>query len=102
VTTRSRDPNFPDVPTVAEAVLPDYELTTWTVMVGPKDLPDDVAEAISRAANAALSEPRVRERLESTGTTPVADSTPASARAFLDREFALYQTIVQRIGLKLD
>jgi tripartite-type tricarboxylate transporter receptor subunit TctC len=102
VTTRQRDPNFPDVPTVAEAVLPDYELTTWTVMVGPKDMPDDIAEALSKAANAALAEPRVRERLESTGTTPVPDSTPASTRAFLDREFALYQNIVQRIGLKLD
>lgn len=102
VTTRQRDPNFPDVPTVAEAVLPDYELTTWTVMVGPKDMPDDIADALSKAANAALAEPRVRERLESTGTTPVPDSTPASTRAFLDREFALYQNIVQRIGLKLD
>jgi tripartite-type tricarboxylate transporter receptor subunit TctC len=102
VTTRQRDPNFPDVPTVAESVLPDYELTTWTVMVGPKDLPDDLAQALSKAANTALAEPRVRERLESTGTTPVPDSTPATTRAFLDREFALYQNIVQRIGLKLD
>jgi hypothetical protein len=49
-----------------------------------------------------LAKPRVRERLESTGTTPVLDSTPASTRAFLDREFALYQNIVRRIGLKLD
>lgn len=102
VTTRQRDPNFPDVPTVAEAMLPDYELTTWTVMVGPKDMPENIAEALSKAANTALAEPRVRERLESTGTTPVLDSTPASTRAFLDREFALYQNIVQRIGLKLD
>jgi tripartite-type tricarboxylate transporter receptor subunit TctC len=102
VTTRQRDPNFPDVPTVAEAVLPDYELTTWTVMVGPKDMPDDIADALSKAANAALAEPRVRERLESTGTTPMLDSTPASTRAFLEREFALYRNIVQRIGLKLE
>jgi tripartite-type tricarboxylate transporter receptor subunit TctC len=102
VTTRTRDPNFPDVPTVAEAVLPDYELTTWTVMVGPKDLPDDVAQALSKAANAALAEPRVRERLESTGTTPMLDSTPASTRAFLDREFMLYSRIIERIGLRLD
>jgi tripartite-type tricarboxylate transporter receptor subunit TctC len=102
VTTRQRDPNFPDVPTVAEAGLPDYELTTWTVMVGPKDMPDDIADALSKAANAALAEPRVRERLESTGTTPMLDSTPASTRAFLEREFALYRNIVQRIGLKLE
>ncbi|MFC7736546.1 Bug family tripartite tricarboxylate transporter substrate binding protein [Roseomonas sp. GCM10028921] len=102
VTTRQRDPNFPDVPTVAEAALPDYELTTWTAMVGPKDMPEDVTAALSKAANAALSEPRVRERLESTGTTPMADSTPASTRAFLNREYDLYARVVERIGLRLD
>ena len=102
VTTRRRDPNFPDVPTVAEAALPEYELTTWTAMVGPKDMPEDVTAALSKAANAALSEPRVRERLESTGTTPMADSTPASTRAFLDREYDLYARVVERIGLRLD
>jgi tripartite-type tricarboxylate transporter receptor subunit TctC len=102
VSTRARDPNFPEVPTIAEAALPDYELTTWTVMVGPKGVPGEVAAAISRAANAALAEPRVRERLESTGTVPVADSTPESTRAFLAAEFGRYQAIVRRIGLRLE
>jgi tripartite-type tricarboxylate transporter receptor subunit TctC len=102
VTTPQRDPNFANVPTVAEVALPEYELTTWTVMAGPKDMPDEIANALSRAANAALSEPRVRERLETTGTTPRTDSTPASTREFLDREFALYSRIVERIGLRLE
>ena len=44
----------------------------------------------------------MRERLESTGTTPMADSTPASTRAFLDREYDLYARVVERIGLRLD
>ena len=102
VTTAAREPNFPDVPTVGEGALPGYELTTWTVMAGPRGMPAEVTEALSVAANKALSEPRVRERLESTGTVPVADSTPASTRAFLDREFERYKAIAQRIGLKLD
>ena len=102
VSTAGREPNFPDVPTIGEAALPGYELTTWTVMAGPRGMAPEVAEALSRAANAALGEARVRERLESTGTVPVADSTPASTRAFLDREFERYRGIAQRIGLRLE
>ena len=102
VSTARRDPNFPDVPTVAEAALPAYEMASWTVLVGPAGMPDDVTTAISAAASRAIAEPGVRSRLESTGTLPEAESTPASTRAFLDRQFALYTEIVQRIGLRLE
>ena len=102
VSTRERDPNFPDVPTVAEAGLPQYEVASWTVLVGPAGMPPEVTEAIGRAAARALTEPGVRTRLEATGTLPEKDSTPAGTRAFLDRQFGLYQEIVRRIGLRLD
>jgi tripartite-type tricarboxylate transporter receptor subunit TctC len=92
VTTRQLDPNFPDVPTVAEAVLPDYELTTWTVMAGPKDMPDDIAAAQQSRQYGTRQAARPRAAGESTGTTPVLDCTPASTRAFQDHEFALHKT----------
>ncbi|WP_431284678.1 Bug family tripartite tricarboxylate transporter substrate binding protein [Humitalea sp. 24SJ18S-53] len=102
VSTRARDPNFPDVPTIAQAALPAYEMASWTVLVGPAGLPPEVTEALGVAAARALNEPALRARLESTGTLPESESSPAATRAFLDREFALYQGIVQRIGLRLD
>jgi tripartite-type tricarboxylate transporter receptor subunit TctC len=102
VTTAARDPNFPDIPTIAEAGVPGYELSTWTAMVGPKDLPGEVVTALNRAANAALSEPAVRERLSSSGTNPRNDSTPESTRAFLAAEFARFKAVVDRTGLRLE
>ncbi|MDQ1079777.1 tripartite tricarboxylate transporter substrate binding protein [Pseudoroseomonas cervicalis] len=102
VTTRARDRNFPDVPTLAEAGVAEYELSTWTALVGPKDMPADIAAALNRAANAALREPAVRERLSSSGTDPRDDSTPDSTRAFLTEEFAWFQAVVARTGLQID
>lgn len=102
VTTETRDAGFPDVPTLAEAGVPDYALSTWTVMVGPKGMPPEVAAALNKAANAALSEPVLRERLSTSGTDPRNDSTLESTTAFLGQEFDRFKTVVQRTGLKLD
>ena len=102
VSTRTRDPNFPDVPTIAEAALPDYEVASWTVLVGPAGMPVEVTEALGRAAAQVLNEPNVRSRLEATGTIPETKSSPEATRAFMDRQFGLYQGIVQRIGLRMD
>jgi tripartite-type tricarboxylate transporter receptor subunit TctC len=102
VSTRTRDPNFPDAPTIAEAALPDYEVASWTVLVGPAGMPADVTEALGRAAAQVLNEPNVRSRLEATGTIPETNSSPEATRAFMDRQFGLYQGIVQRIGLRMD
>jgi tripartite-type tricarboxylate transporter receptor subunit TctC len=102
VSTRERDPNFPDIPTIAQAGVPEYEAASWTAMVGPAGMPAAIVSAIGRAAAQALNEPNVRTRLETTGTIPERNSTPDGTRAFLDRQFALYQSIVQRIGLRLE
>lgn len=102
VTTRTRDPNFPDVPTLVEAGVPGYELSTWTVMAAPKGVPEDVAQALNRAANAALSEPALRERLSTSGTDPRNDSTLETTRAFLREEFARFRKVVEQTGLRLD
>ena len=102
VSTRTRDPNFPDVPTIAEAALPDYEVASWTVLVGPARMPADAMAALGRAAAQVLNEPNVRSRLEATGTIPETNSSPDATRAFMDRQLGLYQGIVQRIGLRMD
>ena len=50
VTTRERDPNFPNVPTIAEAGVPGYEMASWTVLAGPAGMPPEIVEALGRAA----------------------------------------------------
>ncbi|TDH59208.1 tripartite tricarboxylate transporter substrate binding protein [Dankookia rubra] len=102
VSTAKRDPNFPDVPTIAEAGVPGYEMASWTVLAGPAGMPPEIVEAIGRAASRAIADPAVRSRLEATGTVPELDSSPAMTRAFLDQQFEFYREVVQRIGLRLE
>jgi tripartite-type tricarboxylate transporter receptor subunit TctC len=101
VTTRARDHNFPEVPTLTEGALPGFELTTWSALVGPKGLPADITQALSRAANAGFADPAARARLETVGVDPVTDSTPDSTRDFLTGELARFRDIVARTGLQM-
>jgi tripartite-type tricarboxylate transporter receptor subunit TctC len=102
VTTTTRDRNFPDVPTLQEAGVPGYELSTWTVMVGPKGMPAEVTAALNRAANTALKDEAVRKRLLDSGTDPRDDSTPESTRAFLAAEAARFKAAVEIAGMRMD
>jgi tripartite-type tricarboxylate transporter receptor subunit TctC len=102
VTTTTRDRSFPDVPTLQEAGVPGYELSTWTVMVGPKDLPPGITAALNKAANAALKDENVRRRLSDSGTDPRDDSTPESTRAFLTAEFARFKAAVDIAEMRMD
>jgi tripartite-type tricarboxylate transporter receptor subunit TctC len=102
VSTKVRDPNFPDVPTISEAGVPGYEIASWTVLAGPAGMPPEIVKAIGLAASKAIADQGVRSRLEATGTLPELDSTPDATRAFLDRQFDHYREVVQRIGLRLE
>ncbi|WP_379595274.1 Bug family tripartite tricarboxylate transporter substrate binding protein [Teichococcus globiformis] len=102
VTTTSRERSFPDVPTLQEAGVEGYELSTWTVMVGPKGMPEEIAQALNRAANLALADPVVNRRLTESGTDPRQDSTPESTREFLREEFARFRRVVETTGMRMD
>jgi tripartite-type tricarboxylate transporter receptor subunit TctC len=103
VSTAERAAAFPQVPTIAEAVgLPDYALTTWSALAGPRGLPAEIAARISGAVNAALAEPAVRTRLEQAGLDPVADSTPASARRHIEAELERFRGILARTGIRFE
>jgi len=102
VSSRARHPLFPDIPTLDELGLKDFEITTWNILAGPRGLPADVLGALSRATRAALAEPAVRERLAAVGVDPAdASTTPDSTRAFLQAELAKFRGIVERAGLRL-
>jgi tripartite-type tricarboxylate transporter receptor subunit TctC len=102
VTGAARHTLLPEVPSLAEAGLDGFDITTWNVLLGPPGLPEDVLGMLSAAANAALAEPDVRQRLVAAGVDPAAPSTPASTEAFLRQELAKFQAAVRGAGLKLD
>ncbi len=99
--SEGRHPLFPDIPAMREAALPGFEASTWNVMLGPKNLPQDLVSRLSAAANAALAESDVIARLAAAGIDAVSDSTPARTASFLAAEYAKFRDIVQKADLRV-
>ncbi|WP_264996800.1 tripartite tricarboxylate transporter substrate-binding protein, partial [Raoultella ornithinolytica] len=64
VTSARRSPSLPDIPTFAEAGMPDYEASTWNAILAPKGTSPDLVTQVNRAANAAVGDPVIVGRLE--------------------------------------
>jgi tripartite-type tricarboxylate transporter receptor subunit TctC len=96
-----RHPLVPEVPTMQEAGLADFEASTWNVMLGPKGLPPAIVARLNAAANKVLAMEDVKARLATAGIDAVSDSTPASTAAFIASEFAKFKNIVSRARLNL-
>ena len=73
-TSAVRDPRFPDMPTLAEAGLPGYDLTYWVGVFAPKGLPADIQMRLNASVRTALAEPEVQRRLNGLGLTLVGSS----------------------------
>lgn len=101
VGTGARHPLFPDVPTMRESGMPDFEASTWNVMVGPRGLPAEIVTRLNGAASASLAEHDVKARLAAAGIDAVADSTPQGTGAFLAAEYSKFRDIVARANLRV-
>ena len=98
VTSRTRIPELPDVPAMAE-VLPGYEMTSWTAMVGPPDMKADLVTQINALTNKALADPGLKARYADLGATPM-PTTPAEMKAFRASEEARLLPIMKAAGIK--
>lgn len=67
VTSRQRSPQMPQVPTVAEAGFPDYEMVPWIGYVGRRGMPTEVSTRLSKAIKDCLSDPAVKAELQKAG-----------------------------------
>jgi tripartite-type tricarboxylate transporter receptor subunit TctC len=102
ISTRERSPLAPNIPTIREQGLPNYEAYTWHMVLVRSGTPQPVVEAINRAVNAALALPAVQERLSSLTMQVVRDSTPASAAAYLRSEMELWEPVIRAAGIRAD
>ena len=98
VTSRARIPELPDVPAMAE-VLPGYEMTSWTAMVGPPDMKADLVAQINALTNKALADPGLKARYADLGASPMPTS-PAEMKAFRASEEARLLPIMKAAGIK--
>ena len=99
VTGATRSPMLPDVPTMAEAALPGYDLTTWRSIVGPAGLPRDIVDTLNQAIARALAMPDVRERILNAGSQPTPGTPEQLAKRIAD-SVARFGRIAKQAGIK--
>jgi tripartite-type tricarboxylate transporter receptor subunit TctC len=101
VTTPQRIPAAPELPTVAEAGVPGYEVVLWHGLVGPKGLPAAVVERVNQAANDALKSKDVADLLATDGVAP-AGGTPERFRAVIKADIERWSRVVKQANIKAD
>ncbi|RXN91654.1 Bug family tripartite tricarboxylate transporter substrate binding protein [Achromobacter aloeverae] len=99
VTTRDRVPMLPDVPTVAEAGLPGYEVNSWFGLLAPAGTPDAVVQRLQAVVADAMRTPEIRRQVEALGAVPVAN-TPAEYAAVIRQDTAKWRKIIQDAGIQ--
>jgi tripartite-type tricarboxylate transporter receptor subunit TctC len=98
VTTSTRAAALPDVPTVAETILPGYELTAWFGMFAPANAPRDVVDKLANAIGAALKSPEMKKQLDAMGADPTF-LAPGAFQAFLVKEDERWTRAFKASGL---
>jgi tripartite-type tricarboxylate transporter receptor subunit TctC len=94
LSSKERYALMPGVPTIAETVLPDFDVTTWYALAAPKNLPAPVVAKLNDAVQVALKRPDVIERLRTQATEPW-PSTPRAAQELLASEVARWTKVVR-------
>ncbi len=98
VTARARIAELPDVPAFAE-LLPGYEITSWTAMIGPANMKADLVAQINALIARALADPVLKARYSDLGATPW-PASPAEIAAFRDSEEARLLPVLKAAGIK--
>jgi tripartite-type tricarboxylate transporter receptor subunit TctC len=101
VTTAERSKLAPDLPTMAEAGLPGFDISTWFGLFAPAGTPKDVIAKWNAEVVKILNSPDMRERLTAQGAES-APTTPEQFAAFIQSEIPKYARIVKISGAKVD
>ncbi len=99
-TGAKRDPAFPELPTVAEAVLPGFETQLWLGLSARAGTPRPIVDKLAAAAAQAIDSPQVKDRLVKLGFT-TASSTPEKFEAFYKSEVAKWAKVIEVTGIPL-
>jgi tripartite-type tricarboxylate transporter receptor subunit TctC len=99
VTSERRVPELPDVPTMAEAGVPDMVVTAWFGLMAPAGTPQPIIDKVQAAASEILKRPDVAERFRAMGGQ-AGGEPPAQFASFIGQERARWRDIVARSGLE--
>ena len=92
---------FPELPTLAEAGVPGYEVNAWSGVIAPAGLPRPVLEKLNSAINATLQTPEVKARLRQLGNEG-GGGTPEQFGELIRRDSAKWAEVIRRSGARID
>jgi tripartite-type tricarboxylate transporter receptor subunit TctC len=101
VTSRERAPSLPNVPTLIEAGLKDFEINSWVGLLAPARTPQPVIDKLNAALQKVLNDPDMRERLAQLGIVAM-PGTPQAYGQEIERDLAKNKEIVAAARIKLD
>ena len=101
VSTPTRDPMFPNVPTIAEAGVPGHEFEQWFGLLAPAKTPRPIVNQLSREVARILQLPDVKERIVALGSVPK-PSTPEQFDAYIRAEVQKLGKVVKAANIRVD
>jgi len=101
VTTEKRHPSWPDVPTMAEAGIPDMVVPVWTALFAPARTPQAIVARLQKEVARVVRTPEVRERFAAMGLEPVGGTPEELARA-VARDLERYKAVAKAANIRND
>jgi tripartite-type tricarboxylate transporter receptor subunit TctC len=101
VAQAKRTPAAPDIPTLAEAGFPGFEVTSWQGFLAPAGTPAAVVNRLNAEILRVLAQPDVRERLTAQGIE-IVTSTPQELAAIIKRDAEIWAKVVKATGARID
>jgi tripartite-type tricarboxylate transporter receptor subunit TctC len=101
VTAAKRVSVAPELPTMAEAGIPDYEVSSWHGLFVPAKAPPEIVKKMSVDTIAALADPVVKDKLEQAGYT-VVGSPPAELQTLLKSDIDKWRAVIETVGIKIN
>lgn len=95
VTSKKRNSQLPNVPTLAESGFPDYELIAWSGVIGPKGIPLEVIKRLNDAINQVLKEPSMVKKLRDIGYEPMLGN-PIEFQSWIEREQDKWKAVISK------
>jgi tripartite-type tricarboxylate transporter receptor subunit TctC len=101
VTSAKRSPAAPELPSIAEAALPDFDVSGWYALYVPANTPSEIVRKLNADVVTALSDPELRDRLEKLGVV-VVGSTPEQLDQHFKAELALWEPVIKAANIKVE